>query len=89
MKTQKEELQIFGREHLKVNKRTQDEILRRYNQFLDLVQCRLEYFREELRAERISYAELAELQKLAPYIEKSDVELLEAAGVPQNHDNEN
>ena len=45
---------------------------------------RLEYLRGELRAERISYAELAELQSLAEYIEPGDVELLEAAGVPEN-----
>ena len=48
---------------------------------------RLEYLRTELRAERISYSELAELQSLARYIEAGDVELLEAAGVPEyiNH----
>ena len=45
---------------------------------------RLEYLRNELRAERISYGELAELQSLIPYIDKGDVELLEAAGVPEN-----
>ena len=44
---------------------------------------RLEYLRGELRAERISYAELAELQSLAEHIEPGDVELLEAAGVPE------
>lgn len=44
---------------------------------------RLEELRQELRAERISYGELAELQSLARYIKPSDVELLEAAGVPE------
>ncbi len=44
---------------------------------------RLEYLRGELRAERISYGELAELQDLAKYIDPGDVELLEAAGVPE------
>lgn len=44
---------------------------------------RLEYLRGELRAERISYGELAELQSLADHIEPGDVELLEAAGVPE------
>lgn len=44
---------------------------------------RLEELRKELRAERISYAELAELQSLKKYIDKSDVELLEAAGVDE------
>lgn len=44
---------------------------------------RLEYLRRELRAERMSYGELAELQSLTPYIEPGDVELLEAADVPE------
>lgn len=47
------------------------------------VLARLEELRRELRAERISYGEIAELQALAPYIEPGDVELLEAAGVPE------
>ena len=44
---------------------------------------RLEYLRGELRGECLSYGELSELQNLAPYIEKDDLELLEAAGVPE------
>lgn len=44
---------------------------------------RLEYLRTELQNERISYGELAELASLVKYIDKSDVELLEAAGVPE------
>jgi hypothetical protein len=44
---------------------------------------RLEELRTELRAERISYSELAELQALYGHIEPEDVELLEAAGVPE------
>ena len=44
---------------------------------------RLEYLRGELRAERIGYGELHELQSLAKYIDPSDVELLEAAGIPE------
>ena len=47
------------------------------------IKQRLEHLRGELRAERISYGELAELQDLAPHIEDGDVELLEAAGVPE------
>ena len=47
------------------------------------IPARLEYLRQELRAERISYAELAELQTLAPHIAADDVELLEAAGVSE------
>jgi len=42
---------------------------------------RLEYLRGELRLERISYGELVE------YIDSNDVELLEAAGVPENNSN--
>jgi hypothetical protein len=48
------------------------------------IQARLEYLRKELRTERISYEEIAELQSLSKYIDKSDVELLEAAGIPEN-----
>lgn len=46
-------------------------------------EAKLEYLRGELRAERIGYGELAELQALAELIDPSDVELLEAAGVPE------
>jgi len=45
------------------------------------IKKRLEYLRKELRKERISYGELAELQCLAEYIDDDDVELLEAAGI--------
>lgn len=44
---------------------------------------RLEYLRGEIKAERISYGEIAELQSLAKYIDKGDVLLLEWAGVPE------
>jgi hypothetical protein len=44
---------------------------------------RLEYLRQELRAERISMGELIELQGLAKHIEPGDLELLEAAGVSE------
>jgi len=47
------------------------------------IKKRLEYLRAELRNERISYGELAELQSYVEHIEKGDVELLEAAGVPE------
>lgn len=47
------------------------------------IKNRLKYLRAELRGERISYSELIELQSLAEYIDESDVELLEAAGVPE------
>jgi len=48
------------------------------------IKKRLEELRKELRKECISYGELAELQFLAEHIDKGDVELLEAAGVPEN-----
>jgi hypothetical protein len=46
---------------------------------------RLEYLRAELRAERMSYGELAELQGMADAgeIPDHDIEMLEAAGVPE------
>jgi len=47
------------------------------------VKKRLEYLRKEIRAERISYSEIAELQSLLEYIDDSDVELLEWAGVSE------
>lgn len=49
------------------------------------IESRLEYLRGELRGECISYEELAELESLIPYIDPSDVELLEAAGVDENN----
>ncbi len=47
------------------------------------IKNRLEELRQELRKECISYGELAELSCLADYIDPGDVELLEAAGVPE------
>jgi hypothetical protein len=44
---------------------------------------RLEYLRGQLRAECISWGELAELQALAEHIAADDVELREAAGLPE------
>lgn len=50
---------------------------------------RLEYLRGEIRAERISWGEVAELQSLAAAaIDPSDVELLEWAGVPEFSESE-
>lgn len=45
---------------------------------------RLEELRIEIRAERISYGELAELASLVHFIEDGDVELLQWAGVPED-----
>jgi hypothetical protein len=47
------------------------------------ITTRLEYLRTELKAGTMSYGELAELQSLKAHIEPGDVELLEAAGVPE------
>ena len=47
------------------------------------IKDRLDYLRKKLRAGRISYGEILELQSLAAHIDLSDVELLEAAGVPE------
>jgi hypothetical protein len=44
---------------------------------------RLEYLRQQIRAECISYGEIAELEGFAEHIDPSDVELLEWAGVPE------
>lgn len=44
----------------------------------------LEYLRQELRLERISYGELIELESLSAHIDKDDVELLEAANVSES-----
>jgi hypothetical protein len=44
---------------------------------------RLEYLRGEFKKGDVSYGEIAELQSLAKYIDKGDVELLEMAGVPE------
>ena len=44
---------------------------------------RLEYLRGEIKAERISYEEIAELKSLAEYIDEGDTLLLEWAEVPE------
>lgn len=45
---------------------------------------RLEYLRQAILDENISYSDLLELQSLAPYIDKSDTLLLEWANVPES-----
>lgn len=52
------------------------------------IKKRLEYLRREIKAERISYREIAELQSLAKYIDNGDVELLQWAGVSEEEYNE-
>jgi hypothetical protein len=44
---------------------------------------RLEYLRGKIKAERISYGEIAELQSLSKYIEKGDTLLEEWAGIKE------
>ena len=51
------------------------------------IKKRLEYLRREIKAERISYGEIAELQSLAKYIDNGDVELLQWAGVSEEEYN--
>lgn len=46
------------------------------------IRKRLEYLRSEIKAERISYGEIAELQDLKNHIEPGDTLLLEWAEVP-------
>lgn len=64
-----------------------DEMKQAHQEYLK-VKDRLEYLRAQLRAEAISYGELAELQTLADYISKDDPELREAAGIPEFEDAE-
>jgi hypothetical protein len=44
---------------------------------------RLEYLRQQIQAESISYGEIAELQGLADHIDPADTELLQWAGVEE------
>lgn len=46
----------------------------------------LEYLRRELRAECISAGEIVELQELAQHIHADDMEMREAAGLPEFDD---
>lgn len=41
------------------------------------IKKRLEYIREEIQNERVSYGEITELQTLKSYIDKDDTELLQ------------
>ena len=61
---------------------------RSLDKFSECASCslifKLDYLRGEIKAERISYGEIAELQSLAEYIADDDVVLLEWAGVEEN-----
>lgn len=51
------------------------------------IQNRLNYLRQEIEQERISYGEIIELQSLSEHIDTDDNLLLEWAGVPEfTHD---
>lgn len=50
---------------------------------IDAKKERLEEIRVELDNESISYGELVELEELTEYIEEGDIQLLQAAGVPE------
>ena len=47
------------------------------------IEARLEYLREQIKNENISYGEIIELQSLAKHIDKNDIELLQWAGVEE------
>ena len=64
-------------------KKEQEEKKRRHKMGAWFAKPRLEYLREQLEKECISYSEMAELQSLAEYIEPGDVDLLEWAGVEE------
>lgn len=48
-----------------------------------IISERLEYLRDQIRDENISYGEILELQSLSKYIDEGDVELREWAGIPE------
>lgn len=48
------------------------------------IKARLEYLREQIEKESISYGEIAELEGLAPHIDVHDNQLLQWAGVPEH-----
>ena len=47
------------------------------------IKKRLAYLKKQIENENISWGEIAELQDLAEYIDKGDIELLEWAGVKE------
>jgi hypothetical protein len=66
-----------GRDTMPIYKFTSEETLAAIKQ-------RLEEIRAELNAENISYDSLLELQGLAKYIDAGDMQLQEAAGIPED-----
>ncbi len=96
-KPSKQELNnLYSSGQLSLTDEEENELIKYFNEYADgggldnteEIKERLEYLRGELREERISQGELIELQSLSKYIDKGDVELLEAAGVPEFDDEE-
>lgn len=52
---------------------------------LTKIEARLEQLRVEIEAERISMGEIIELESLAKFIDKGDVQLLQWAGVEEKY----
>ena len=50
------------------------------------IKRRLEAIRKSIQNENVSYRELAELQSLSQYIDSNDIELRQAAGIPEFED---
>jgi hypothetical protein len=63
------------------SKKEQEEKKRMHKMGAWFAKPRLEYLREQIEKECISYGEIAELKSLAEYIEAGDVVLLEWAGI--------
>lgn len=57
----------------------------KHTRYVSPAKARLGELRTALRSESISYGELAELAGISHEIDPSDVELLEAAGVPESN----
>ena len=80
-----EELQLFNGDNDETLKNwtREDAIEEAIDGLIEEAIDRLEELRAELRAERISYGELVELQSLAEYIDADDVELRGAIGLEE------
>jgi len=70
---------VVGREYLKYAKGGEVKIPIK-------IKNKLEAIRKSIQNENVSYGELVELQSLSKYIDPSDVELREAAGIPEFED---
>ena len=71
---------------------TKDEFLASYTylteqDYINTAKARLSYLRQEIEQERISQAEILELESLKEHIDPSDVLLLQWAGIPEYCEN--